>query len=211
MSHSKSVGSFTRLATKSSVVSRWCTCTVMHVSTFVRSFLDRLVLVVMVIRSRSMPSAVRRALAMTFLSLRAAVRPACTSAVHANCRPSRLTCAGWLKMNVSSSWSMKSAGARLMFAFTVFCMPFTRACSHASMLPCASTGLSTIVALSAPRRTSLTVSPVEECMASILVLSALSNVTVARESNRPLWKWCCTAAGSEPRERISRRVGSDTK
>ena len=40
---------------------------------------------------------------------------------------------------------------------------------------------------------------------------ALSKVTLLSESNRPDWKWGTTEGGSEPSDRISSSVGSDTK
>lgn len=40
---------------------------------------------------------------------------------------------------------------------------------------------------------------------------ALSKVTLDSESKRPDWKWGTTAGGSEPSDRISSSVGSDTK
>jgi hypothetical protein len=43
------------------------------------------------------------------------------------------------------------------------------------------------------------------------VLSTLSKDTLVRESNKPDWKWGTTLGGSEPRDRISSSVGSDTK
>ena len=77
------------------------------------------------------------------------------------------------------------------------------------MLPTAITGSST-------RKPSSifwnrTTSPCCEDMSSILNLSTLSNVTLVTESNRPLWKCGVTIAGSEPSDRISSSVGSETK
>ena len=56
-----------------------------------------------------------------------------------------------------------------------------------------------------------TFSPCGENISSIFDLSTLSNVTRVMASNRPLWKCCCTAAGSLPSESSSSSVGSLTK
>lgn len=42
-------------------------------------------------------------------------------------------------------------------------------------------------------------------------LPTLSKVTLDSESNRPDWKCGTTEGGSEPSDRISSSVGSDTK
>jgi hypothetical protein len=50
-----------------------------------------------------------------------------------------------------------------------------------------------------------------ENISSMRVLSTLSNVTLVSESNRPDWKCGTTDGGSEPSDKISSRVGSETK
>ena len=193
----------------SSLVSRWCTCTVITVSRFLRSFLPSVGLCVMVIISLSSASAFLFALLIAVLSLRAIVSAPCMSAVHRNCTPRSEICAGWPKMNCSSSCSNTALLAILMMDRIAICMPSTRLCSHTSMFPTAITGLGS----SRPSTsfTNFTHSFFCENISSIFVLSTLSNVTSVSESNKPLWKCGVTACGSLPSDKISSSVGSETK
>ena len=92
----------------------------------------------------------------------------------------------------------------------VSCMPSTSFCSHTSMCPCTCT----VALITRPSSSSVrkgVLSPCLLCISVILKRSWRSKDTDLMESNSPLWKCCCTASGSEPSERISSSVGSDTK
>ena len=91
--------------TRSSLVSRWCMCTVMTVSRFVRCSFVRSVLVVSTIMSFSRPSTFFIVLDMIVLSVLALARPACMDAVHMNWKPRRPTCAGCERRKSSIDWS----------------------------------------------------------------------------------------------------------
>mmetsp|Transcript_2464 Transcript_2464/g.8736 ORF Transcript_2464/g.8736 Transcript_2464/m.8736 type:complete len:206 (-) Transcript_2464:4983-5600(-) len=185
---SKSAGSFTFFLMSSSDVSRWCMCTVMHVSRFLRSFFVISLLTVMTTISRSICSVFFMVFDMMVLSFLARARPPCMSAVHWYWMPNSDICAGWLKMNSSRLVSAMRSVATLAAVRTASCMPSTSAWSHTSMLPCACTGLSVMTFVAGSRLTNFTASPCCEYISSILFLSTLSNFTLVTESKRPAWK-----------------------
>ena len=112
-------------------------------------------------------------------------------------------------MNCSSSCSNTAELAILMMERTASCMPSTRLWSHTSMFPTAITGLGS--RSPSTSFTNWTHSPCCENISSIFVLSTLSKVTSVRESKRPDWKCGVTDCGSDPSDRISSSVGSETK